>query len=132
MTVLWAEEAATDVAEVVSQIEYAYKVQLKEILDALPVQALLFGLKVLTVLLLFIIGRKLIRMFTKITERSMERAGAEITVRKFVKYLVRAAGYILLVILILSVAGVQPTAFATVASSVTVALGLALQGSLGN
>ncbi|MCI8466263.1 MAG: mechanosensitive ion channel family protein [Lachnospiraceae bacterium] len=101
-------------------------------LEALPAQALSFGLRALAALLLFFIGRKIIHVIVKLVERSMEKAGAEVTVRKFVKYLVRASGYILLILLILSVAGVQPTAFATVASSVTVALGLALQGSLGN
>jgi small conductance mechanosensitive channel len=130
---LGAEEQAVDVAEAVKQIERAYeRGRFQTMLDELPDRALAFGLRVLAALLLFFIGRKIIRMIVKVTERSMEKAGAEITVRKFVKYLVRAVGYILLILLILSVAGVQPTAFATVASSVTVALGLALQGSLGN
>ena len=130
---LGAEEQAVDVAKAVKQIEQAYeRGRFQTMLDELPDRALSFGLRVLAALLLFFIGKKIIRMIVKLTERSMEKAGAEITVRKFVKYLVRAVGYILLIILILSVAGVQPTAFATVASSVTVALGLALQGSLGN
>ena len=130
---LGAEEQAVDVVEAVKQIEQAYeRGRFQTMLDELPDRALSFGLRVLAALLLFFIGKKIIRMIVKLTERSMEKAGAEITVRKFVKYLVRAVGYILLIILILSVAGVQPTAFATVASSVTVALGLALQGSLGN
>ncbi len=130
---LGAEEQAVDVAKAIKQIEQAYeRGRFQTMLDELPDRALSFGLRVLAALLLFFIGRKIIRLIVKLTERSMEKAGAEITVRKFVKYLVRAVGYILLILLILSVAGVQPTAFATVASSVTVALGLALQGSLGN
>lgn len=133
MTVLQTEETlAADVAEAVEQISSTYGNQFREIFEGFPVKAAVFGFKALTALLLFFIGKKIIRMVTKVTERSMERAGAEVTVRKFVKYVVRAVGYILLAILILSVAGVQPTAFATVASSVTVALGLALQGSLAN
>ena len=121
------ETLASDVVQAVEQFSSSYGLQFKEMFEGLPVKAAVFGIKVVVALLMFFIGRKIIRMFVKITERSMERAGAEITVRKFVKYLVRAIGYILLVILILSIAGIQPTAFATVASSVTVALGLALQ-----
>ena len=132
MLMLHEEETVADVAEAVKQIQSTYQSQFQEFLDGLPVKALVFGIKALTALLLFLIGRKLIRMLTRLTERSMERAGAEITVRKFVKYLVRAVGYVFLAIVILGIAGVQPTAFATVASSVTVALGLALQGSLAN
>lgn len=130
---LQAEETmAADVAEAVEQIGNTYSRQLESFLDGLPVQAAVFGIKTVAAIVLFLIGRKLIRMLVRITVRSMERAGAEITVRKFIKYLVNAVGYILLLLLILSVAGVQPTSFATIASSVTVALGLALQGSLTN
>ena len=133
MVWLGAEEQAVDVAKAIKQIEQAYeRGQFQRMMDELPDRVLSFGLRVLAALILFFIGKKIIHMIVKLTERSMEKAGAEITVRKFVKYLVRAVGYILLIILILSVAGVQPTAFATVASSVTVALGLALQGSLSN
>ncbi|QNM06417.1 mechanosensitive ion channel family protein [Qiania dongpingensis] len=133
MMILRTEEtAAADVAAAVEQIGNTYGKQFKEMLDSLPIKAAIFGIKAILALLLFFIGRKIIRTAVKITERSMERAGAEITVRKFVKYLVRAIGYILLILIILGVAGVQPTSFAAIASSVTVALGLALQGSLGN
>lgn len=133
MVLLQTEETlAADVAQAVEQVSSSYGHQFKEMFEGFPVKAAVFGIKALVALLMFLIGRKIIRMIVKVTERSMERAGAEITVRKFVKYLVRAVGYIFLAILILSVAGVQPTAFATVASSVTVALGLALQGSLAN
>ncbi len=127
-----AETIAEDVAGAVEQVKDNYTSQLGEFFEAFPSKAVVFGIKVLVALLLFLIGQRLIRLVVRLAERSMERAGTEITVRRFVKYLLRALGYIFLVIVILSVAGVQPTAFATVASSVTVALGLALQGSLAN
>lgn len=127
-----AETIAEDVAGAVEQVKDNYTSQLGEFFESFPSKAVVFGIKALVALLLFFIGQRLIRLVVRLAERSMERAGTEITVRRFVKYLLRALGYIFLVIVILSVAGVQPTAFATVASSVTVALGLALQGSLAN
>ena len=78
---------AADVAEAVEQIGNTYSRQLESFLDGLPVQAAVFGIKTVAAIVLFLIGRKLIRMLVRITVRSMERAGAEITVRKFIKYL---------------------------------------------
>ncbi len=133
MFLLQSEETiAADVAGAVEQVKDTVGSQFQEMFEGLPSKAVFFGLKALIALVLFLIGRKIIKLIVKLVDRSMGRAGTEITVKKFVKYLVRTIGYILLVLLVLSVAGIQPTAFATVASSVTVALGLALQGSLAN
>ena len=126
------ETIAADMAGAVEQAKDTMGSRFQEIFGSLPSKAVFFGLKALVALLMFLVGRKLIRLCVKLIDKSMERGGTELTVKKFVKMLVKAAGYILLVLLILAVVGVQPTAFATVASSVTVALGLALQGSLGN
>ena len=126
------ETIASDMAGAVEQAKDTMGSRFQEIFGSLPSKAVFFGLKALVALLMFLVGRKLIRLCVKLIDKSMERGGTELTVKKFVKMLVKAAGYILLVLLILAVVGVQPTAFATVASSVTVALGLALQGSLGN
>ena len=126
------ETIAADMAGAVEQAKDTMGSRFQEIFGSLPSKAVFFGLKALVALLMFLVGRKLIRLCVKLVDKSMERGGTELTVKKFVKMLVKAAGYILLVLLILAVVGVQPTAFATVASSVTVALGLALQGSLGN
>lgn len=126
------ETIAADMAGAVEQAKDTMGSNFQEIFGSLPSKAVFFGLKALVALLMFLIGRKLIGLCVKLADKSMERGGTELTVKKFVKMLVKAAGYILLVLLILAVVGVQPTAFATVASSVTVALGLALQGSLGN
>ena len=126
------ETIAADMAGAVEQAKDTMGSNFHEIFGSLPSKAVFFGLKALVALLMFLVGRKLIGLCIKLADKSMERGGTELTVKKFVKMLVKAAGYILLVLLILAVVGVQPTAFATVASSVTVALGLALQGSLGN
>ena len=126
------ETIAADMAGAVEQAKDTMGSRFQEIFGSLPSKAVFFGLKALVALLMFLVGRKLIRLCVKLIDKSMERGGTELTVKKFVKMLVKAAGYILLVLLILAVVGIQPTAFATVASSVTVALGLALQGSLGN
>ena len=126
------ETIAADMAGAVEQAKDTMGRNFQEIFGSLPSKAVFFGLKALVALLMFLVGRKLIGLCIKLADKSMERGGTELTVKKFVKMLVKAAGYILLVLLILAVVGVQPTAFATVASSVTVALGLALQGSLGN
>ena len=127
VTTEMSEELQSELTQMTEQIS-----RTQEYLDRYLPSVISFGLRLVLAVIAFLIGSRVIKILRKIVRRSMERAGAEITVRKFIKYLVNAVGYILLLLLILSVAGVQPTSFATIASSVTVALGLALQGSLTN
>lgn len=131
----FAAEETGEVSEVVaavSEVSNSYWEQLMELFDGLPVKVAVFGFKALVAVILFFVGRKLINIVIKAVTKSMERAEVELSVRNFTKYCIQAVGYILLAVVILAIAGVQPTAFATVLSSVTVALGLAIQGSLSN
>ena len=95
-------------------------------LEELPSKALNLGVKVLLCVLLFLVGVKLINLFRKMLQRSMQRAGAEEGVRSFVDSFVKAALYVLLVFMMLSWFGVDT------AGSAGVAIGLAIQGSLSN
>lgn len=91
-----------------------------------------FGLRVIFVIIVFIIGRKLIKFIMKLIDRSFERVGMEITLRKFLKYIINFACYCVLLILLITAAGRDAASFAAVFSSAWVAVGLSLQGSLSN
>lgn len=101
-------------------------------LEELPSKALNLGVKVLLCVLLFLIGVRLISLFRKMLQRSMQRAGAEEGVRSFVDSFVKAALYVLLIFMMLSWFGVDTASIVALVGSAGVAIGLAIQGSLSN
>lgn len=105
---------------------------IEEFLKELPSNALHLGMKVLLCVLLFFIGAKLINLFRKMLQKSMQRAGAEESVRSFVDSFVKATFYVLLIFLMLSWFGVDTASIVALVGSAGVAIGLAIQGSLSN
>lgn len=90
------------------------------------------ALAIVFAFMVFFLGKWLIKKLVKLIDHSMERAGVEVTVRKFLKYLLKAVGYLLLVGIICAIVGYDGASLMTVMGSVGIALGLALQGSLSN
>lgn len=99
--------------------------------DSIP-GLITFGLKVLAALVVFFIGRLVIRWIRKIVRRSFERSGADKGVEQFVDSLLKYGLYALLVFSLISSLGFDTTSVAAVLASGGVAIGLALQGSLSN
>lgn len=91
-----------------------------------------FGIRVILVIIVFFIGRKLIKLILKLADKSFERIGVEITLKKFLRYFLNFISYCLLIMLLIVVAGKDAASFAAVFSSAWVAVGLSLQGSLSN
>ena len=91
-----------------------------------------FGLRVVLALLIFWIGRKLIRLIRSILKRSLERTGTEKGVVQFTSSLSGIALYALLVVTIAQCLGVEETSVAALLGTAGVTVGLALQGGLAN
>ncbi len=91
-----------------------------------------FGLKVLFTIIVYIIGRKLISIVVKITDRSLQKVNADKGVHQFVLSFTRFSLNIVLIMGIALYFGLEPTSVAALLGSVGVAIGLALQGSLAN
>lgn len=93
------------------------------VLDALKV--LLFALVV------FLIGRKVVKLALKLTNKWMKKREVEISVQKFVMSFANVAYHLVLIFIIAGILGVGTTIVALVGSA-GLAIGLALQGSLSN
>lgn len=91
-----------------------------------------FGIRVLFALIIIFIGKFLIKLILKICDRFFERAGTEISVRKFLNSLIRVLLYLVLIIIVCSQVGIETTSFIALMGSAGLALGLSLQGSLSN
>lgn len=91
-----------------------------------------FGIKVLIAIILIIVGKFLIKLILKICDRFFDKAGTEISVRKFMNSLIKVLLYIILIIIVCSQVGIETTSFIALMGSAGLALGLSLQGSLSN
>ena len=91
-----------------------------------------FGINMLIALIIFLVGRFLIKILIRLVKRFLDRTKTEITVSKFLLSLVRAICYVILVLIMLDTVGVKTTSFLAVLTTAGLALGLALQGSLSN
>lgn len=105
---------------------------LKQFFSDVSTGALHLGLRVLLAILFFLIGSQLIKIIRKIIKRSMQRANAELGAVQFVDSFVKAALYVILVLLLASSCGVDAASIVALLGSAGVAIGLAVQGSLSN
>lgn len=90
------------------------------------------GGKVVLALLVFIIGRIIIGKLLKIISTAKGLDKMDPSVRTFTMNFAKIALYVILVVSIISVLGVPMASVITVLASAGVAVGLALQGALGN
>lgn len=91
-----------------------------------------FGIKAITALLIFVIGRFAAKLIKKIVQKAMSRAKVDQTLISFTTNLTYIALMAFVVIASLSKLGIQTTSFVAIIGAAGLAIGLALQGSLSN
>ena len=91
-----------------------------------------FGLKGVLAIIVFFVGRKLIRWAVKLMKRSMERARLDEGVVQFACSAGKAVLYTMLIFNIAVSLGVTESSVAALLGTAGVAIGLALQGGLAN
>ena len=83
-------------------------------------------------LIVFVIGRKMVKLLLRFTDRWMERRNVEVSVRKFVMSLAGVIYNVLLIFVVAGILGVGTSSIVAMVGSAGLAIGLALQGSLAN
>ena len=91
-----------------------------------------FGPKLLAAIAIWIIGSWTIRIILRGLRKVMEKRDYDVSLKKFLMNLLSWVLKIVLIIVVLGTVGVETTSFAAILASVGLAIGLALQGSLGN
>lgn len=91
-----------------------------------------FGINVIIALIIFAVGKFIIKFILKICKRFFERAKIEISVSKFLLSLISAVCYLILLIIVLDTVGIKTTSFIAVLGTAGLAVGLSIQGSLSN
>ena len=129
------ESLGTDVPESVQEVTSEATQEVNQMVpffeDHIP-DLVAFGIQVLLALVFFFIGSKIIKWIRKIVKKSFERANADAGVSQFVDSMLKFGLYALLIFIIATRFGVEPSSVAALIASAGVAVGLALQGSLSN
>ena len=101
-------------------------------LNALLTSLVPLGLKILEALIIFVIGKKLIRFALKLLDGAAARAGLDVGLARFLSTVARIALYILLAFVIIGELGFNPASIIAVLGRAALAVGPSLQGSLAN
>jgi small conductance mechanosensitive channel len=91
-----------------------------------------FGPKLIAAIVIWIIGSWTIKIILKGLRKAMEKRDYDVSLKKFLMNLLSWVLKIVLIVVVLGTVGVETTSFAALLASAGLAIGLALQGSLGN
>ncbi len=103
-----------------------------ETIDRLYGYAMQYGLNITAAILIFIAGRLIGKFASNVLEGSLLRAGINKTLSSFGKHLVFYGIMTFTCIAALNKLGVETSSFIAVVGAASLAVGLALQGSLAN
>jgi small conductance mechanosensitive channel len=91
-----------------------------------------YGLKIIAALLIFLIGKWIARRIQNIAIQLMQKNNVDETLVSFIKSLIYIMLMIVVVLASISVLGIETTSFVAILGAAGLAVGLALQGTLGN
>lgn len=83
-------------------------------------------------LLIWVIGRKFIRLLVALLTKTFNRTGLDVGLEKFLLSLTRFVLNVVLIITVIGALGIQTTSLITLIGSLGLTIGLSLQGSLSN
>jgi small conductance mechanosensitive channel len=105
---------------------------MKQSIDKLYEYLISYGLDLIAAILIFVIGKWLAKIASRVIEDLLVKTQVDATLAKFVKHLSYGAFMAFVIIAALSKVGVQTTSLVAIIGAAGLAVGLALQGSLAN
>jgi len=105
---------------------------MEQYLDKIMEMVSLYGVKVITALVVFIVGRWIAKGVRKIITRGMNKANVDPILVGFTSNMAYIALLAFVVVAALGQLGIQTTSFIAILGAAGLAIGLALQGSLAN
>jgi small conductance mechanosensitive channel len=100
--------------------------------DSLLHDAFRFGIKLAICIVIYIVGRKLIKYLNKFLTKVMSRKEFDSSVASFLRSFISIALTATLLLLIVSILGINSSSFVALFASIGVAFGMALSGTLQN
>lgn len=103
-----------------------------EMLQNFVSDAIWVGVKILVALLIYWIGRLFIRWVMRLMDSSFERKKVDVSLRSFLKNMISVVFYLLLAMAVVQTLGVNVTSIIAIFSAATLAIGMALSGTMQN
>ena len=94
--------------------------------------ALGFAKNLLVAIIVYVIGRWVIKWVTKLVKKMMERSNVDASLYTFLSSIVNVVLWFTLIIIIVSILGIETSSFIALFASAGVAIGMALSGTLQN
>ncbi|MBO5865642.1 MAG: mechanosensitive ion channel, partial [Bacteroidaceae bacterium] len=91
-----------------------------------------FAINLVKVFLIWVIGRWVSKRIVKVVKKLMEKRDVNLSIRTFVASLIDVVSLIIILIMIISVLGIDTSSFIAIFASAGVAIGMALSGTLQN
>jgi small conductance mechanosensitive channel len=98
----------------------------------LATEGLAFGGKLVGALAVFVVGKWVAGLLSRLVSRALERAGLEATLNRFLTRLARVLLLVVVILAALDMLGVKTTSLVAILGAASLAVGLAMKGSLGN
>ena len=129
------EVAATDsvatagVSDTLSSISGMSADEIKQVVTTFVMS---FSVKLVKVLLIWFVGRWVLKRVVNLLKRIMEKHIDNVSVRTFIISIIDVVVMILLILMIIGVLGIDTSSFIAIFASAGVAIGMALSGTLQN
>lgn len=126
------EKADTVVSKLESTVKMISGMKVDDAITYILKGLTAFGWDILVCVLIFVVGRWIIRYIDRMLDKVFTKRGVELSIAKFVRSFLRAVLYIIVTIAIIKRLGIDTTSFLALFASVGVGIGMAMSGTLQN
>ena len=119
-------------AQLTETVTKIFSTDYNALLNNLIEQALWIGLKIILALGIYYVGKGITRWIIRILDRSFERRNVDLSLRNFLRSMIKVVMTILVILAAIQTLGVNTSSFLAIFASAGLAVGMALSGTLQN
>ncbi|MBQ6612920.1 MAG: mechanosensitive ion channel [Alistipes sp.] len=120
------------VEDVKEGVEQLFNVDYAGLMDKLLDGVMVVGLKIVAALVIYYLGRWFVRRVMKLMDKIYEKKSVEKSLRSFLSGVVKVLLYVVIVLIVIQVLGINTTSLVAMIASAGLAIGMALSGTLQN
>ena len=124
--------AIHSVEDVKEGVEQLFNIDYSQLIDKLLEGALVVGIKIVAALVIYYLGRWIVRRVMRMMDRVYEKKSVEKSLRTFLSGVVKVLLYVVVVLIVVQVLGINTTSLVAMLASAGLAIGMALSGTLQN
>ena len=124
--------AIHSVDDVKEGVEQLFNIDYSQLIDKLLEGALVVGIKIVAALVIYYIGRWIVRRVMRMMDRVYEKKSVEKSLRSFLSGVVKVLLYVVVILVVVQVLGINTTSLVAMLASAGLAIGMALSGTLQN